>query len=350
MALLTLGEEEFTGVQFATACFLGAAAWETPEQTQEQTVGVRLDRVGQTPVTWQATPPRTRGAETAYPLMLAAMRAVLRRTRRQPPFVTIADLSTRNRVYIEVARIDAVGITRQPPLTVRSPGTLARAVERLTTDDAEPIFYLGSAPFPAGEQTRLGALVLSLAEHPAVLGDLLLSGINPRTALRLVLLTATQRTAALTACGVGLWLWSAGQWMDVQRQFDRYGSGLLATELQPLKAQLRTLRSERDRLAAEFERSSKEQLHSTALAVQVRRALAPGARIERFRLDEKRLSLSLTGEAGSVLASLANLGKIGPLGNLSFSVAQNGTSPSGKVSVPVAIELSKGGRRGRAAQ
>lgn len=342
---LVQAEKETIAIQFGRTCFLAASQWETDSLAEEDQVSAwRADQVGPIGVKWQAAKPRIREAEVAYPLMLAAMRAVVHKTRRLPPFVVVVDLSTAGQSYIEVARIDEVGITQQTALASRSPGSIARAIELLTTDDAEPIFYLGNRGFPATDESRLGSLVLPLANHPATLETLLLSGYNPQTALRLVLLTARQQTAALAVFGVGLWLWSAGQWLQVQENVDRYGPGLLQAELQPLKSQLRQLRTEQAALAGEFSRAEALHLPGARTADMLRRAVSPGAQIRQIKLaDRRKLNLLLTGKPGPVLETLGRLAGIGRMGDLHFSVRP--ATAAEDVSVPVEIEL--GQKRGR---
>jgi hypothetical protein len=339
-------DEEMSGVQFGAACFLATSQWEIADQ--EQALPGRKDSVGSVSVEWQGTKPQAKGGEFAYPLMLAAMRSVIRRTRRLPPFVTIIDVSTENEAYIEVARIDDQGITRQAALTTRNPGTLARAIERLTTDDTDPIFYLGSRPFPEGESSRIGELVLPLTNHPVLLEKLLLSGCNPNTKLPLVVLTAQQRTVLLSGIGIILWGWSAFHWLQMQQAFDQYGSGLMQTQIQPLKDQLRSLKVQEASLSKEFAKAKAQHLPSTQVAGVLRKLLGTGIQMQSLKqADRQKLHLSLGGQPTAVLSALGRLSALGAMNDLNFSVRPATATDTEKVSVPIEIELThQGGKHG----
>lgn len=339
-------DEEVSGVQFGAACFLATSQWETADQ--EQALPGRKDSVGTVPVEWQVAKPRAKGGEFAYPLMLAAMRAVIRKTRRLPPFVTIVDVSTDKESYLEVARIDDQGITRQAPLATRSPGALARAIERLTTDDTDPIFYIGSRPFPEGESSRIGELVLPLTNHPVLLEKLLLSGCNLNTKLSLVLLTAQQRAILLSIIGVALWGWSAFHWWQMQQAFDQYGAGLMQTQIQPLKDQLRSLKVQEASLTREFAKAKAQHLPSTQVAGLLRKLLGTGIQMQNLRQsDRKKLHLTLSGPPTAVLATLGRLSALGSMNDLNFSVRPATATDTEKVSVPIEIDLTRrGGKHG----
>ncbi len=333
MALLL--EDEATGIRSGSICFLPNSQWEMPATDPEQTGTWQPDRVGPVTVEWQAVRPRARGTELAYPLMLAAMRAIVRKTRRMPPFVVIVDLSTPSSAYIEVARIGDEGVNRLPALYSRSAGGLARAVELLTTDDSEPIFYLGNRPFPLGDNSQIGSLVLPLANHPGTLDALLALGTNRQTALRLVLLTAGQLTLVLALAGLGLWSWSAFQWLQIQAALDRYGPGLLQPELLPLKTQLRSAKSEHDGQFRLFADARKKHIPSTLLAGLLRRNSGTGTHIERMKLSgREKLELTMAGTPLAVLQSLGKFESLGKLGDLNFAARES------EVSLPIEIELS----------
>jgi hypothetical protein len=337
-------DKEISGVQFGAACFLPTSQWEIADQ--EQVLPGRKDSVGPVSVEWQGNKPQAKGGEFAYPLMLAAMRSVIRRTRRLPPFVTIVDVSTEKEAYLEVARIDDQGITRQAALTTRNPGTLARAIERLTTDDTDPIFYLGSQPFPEGEGSRIGELVLPLTNHPVLLEKLLLSGCNLNTKLSLVLLTAQQRTILLSGIGIALWGWSAFHWWQMQQAFDQYGAGLMQTQIQPLKDQLRSLKVQEANLTGEFAKAKAQHLPSTQVAGLLRKLLGTGIQMQSLKqADRQKLHLSLGGQPTAVLSALGRLSALGAMNDLNFSVRPATATDTEKVSVPIEIELTHRGNK-----
>lgn len=335
MALLVL-EDEVTGFQLGGACYLATSQWEMPEtEALDQGGSWRKDAVGPVNVQWQAARPRARGAEFAYPLMLAAMRAVVRKTRRLPPFVTIVDLSTTAQTYIEVARIGDDGLERQNALASRSAGSLARAVELLTTDDSEPVYYLGNRPLPASGDAKLASLAIPLAANPGALASLLELSTHRKLALPLVALTARQLTVLLSLVGVGLWGWSATQWWQIQIALDRYGPGLLQAELLPIKDELRSVKARYAQQSQEFARAGAKHIPSGLLAGLLRRNLGEGTRIQQLKLaDRSKLSLTLSGSPLAVLQSLARFERLGKLGDLNF-----GVSTRDQVSIPIEIDL-----------
>lgn len=337
-------DERVSGVQFGTACFLATSQWETAGDGQEQVILGRKDSIGPMQVEWRMDKPRAKGGEFAYPLMVAAMRSVVHRTRRLPPFVTIIDVSTERETYVEVARIGDRGISRQAALTSRNPGTLARAIERLTTNDTEPIFYLGNRPFPEAERSQLGELILPLANHPVLVEQLLLSGCNPNTRLPLVPLTAQQRAIVLSVIGVALWGGSAFHWWQMQQAFDQYGASLMETHVQPLKDQLRSLKVQQGDLAQTFAEAKAQHLPSTQVARLLRNLLDTGIQMQSLKLeDRQKLRITLSGPPTAVLTALGRLSDLGAMHDLNFSVRPGTGTTAEKVLVPIEIDLAKGG-------
>ncbi|BAC91822.1 hypothetical protein [Gloeobacter violaceus] len=330
-------EEDVVGCRFGAACYLATSQWETPPAEAPEPPGSwRPDAVGPVDIRWQAARPPVKGPEFAYPLMLAALRAVVRKVRRLPPFVAIVDLSTAQEAYVEVARIGDGGIERLGALRSRSAGSLARAVELLSTDDGEPVYYLGNRRFPEGEDSKLGALVIPLAGHPVTLAALLEAGTNRKRTLPLVLLSARQQTLALALVGIGLWGWSAGQWWQIRQALATYGPGLLQPELTPLKEQLKASKTRHSGLESEFSRARSGHIPSTRLAGLLRRHVGEGAYLQKVILTERRkLQLTVVGSPIAVLQSLGKFEHLGKLGDLHFGVRTRD-----QVSIPIEIDLA----------
>ncbi|MBC8121382.1 MAG: hypothetical protein H7Y22_06030 [Gemmatimonadaceae bacterium] len=343
MALLRT-QDEVTGLLCGSVLLLATSQWSTPQQNEADGVEVsgpwRQDRVGPVSIEWQADRPRHQGAESAYPLTLAAARVVVLATRRTPPFLVIVDLSSGTETYLEVARVSVQGIDCHSALFTRTASALARAVEQLSTDDAEPVYYLGREPFPVEPDSKLAALVLPLAATTSVLKACLLRGTNSKSALRLVWLNARQRTLALSVLGVGLWFWSATQWWQTQAVLERFGPGVLQSELRPLKDRLRTAKNRATRLEQTFASAKAEHLASRKLSGMLQRSIGPGASIQRVQVtNREKLTLFVEGKPAAVLSALARLEQVGRLGNLRFTVQTDSVTTTETAAVPVDIQM-----------
>jgi hypothetical protein len=298
-------------------------------------VDAKTDFAGDLSVQWKYDRLRTvKGVESGYPLVLSACRSVIKKNSVKS-FLIIIDVQEASGRIVEVISCNETGVasvssTNDNP----EPDEIERIFDSLCDDDTTPIFYAGNH-----RATYLGGLEKEfkiLAEEPKELERLLLGGVNPKTAMRLSLVSARTLTLVGTVVGGGLWIYAIFRSGGILTTLSQYGPNLMDASARPIKDELISKKNQLDRIQGKFQQSDASNVKVNSFAGLVKISLKDGASLSSAQISsDGKFGGNLMGDPKSVLRTVDTLKEFGKLGEISFNV-----NPKGVATTPFTLEAT----------
>jgi hypothetical protein len=284
----------------------------------------KVDALGDVSLLWKGESLKLKGVESAYPLILAGARSIVK-IEKINNFFLIIDIQDGDKRIVEVAYCNEESFSSAPSIDENPElDQIERIFDSLSDDENTPVFYLGNH-----QASYLGILqkdfLKVVADESKDFERFILSGINIKTALRLVLFDLKALSLAGTTVGAFLWVYTFFQVGSILNTLTQYGPNLMNGSIRPLKDELITSKSQFDAIQARFQQVNAKHIDVKKFAGLVKISIRDGAVLSNAQLaSDGKFGGNLGGEPKTLLRTIVKLRELGKLNNLSFNVNSKG--------------------------